>query len=872
MKLPELKEKLKNKYTVRIVAGVLVIALAGTALGTSAFTVKASNNTETVETVADSSDSSDIELDGLLDKVSVSSDKVDKEESVYIITDASGNPTQTIVTEHLTNKDGAATIEDETKLTDISNVKGNETFTQNGTKLTWQADGNEIYYQGKTNEQAPLKQKVSYKLDGKDISPEELAGKSGKVTIRFDYENTTKYTETVNGEEVTVCVPFAALSTLMLDDHFSNIEVTNGKIKENGDKNIVIGYAVPGLTESLDIDEDKLEDVNIPEYFEVTADVNEFELSTAMTFVVNATEYLSMSGSLTDDIDDVIDDLTGATDQLIDGSDQLSDGATQLSDGATTLADGTQTLKDGADTLASGADTLESGLSTLKKSLKPFASGMTTLKSGLTAYLDGASQINDGIQTLYDGTGSLVGGANTLNTSAKSISDAIATLDATLNAKMTDEEKAAIVAQAETAAKKAVDDSYAAGTQAQVAETIYKGLRYKADGTDGELYLTLYTSGIKAKYEESSDAGYALAVKETLKKAAETYDAATKVLAPVLGVAPFDTSACQSTSDYASCIKNGLTAIAANNAALQAVPDAMLPADKKAALAQMAVLSQVVGGMSDAQMAEFYFAQQDDVNITIHEYVDAQVDAGMATDGAKAEAQTTVEDALHKIADTLATGTKDVATQAATQAASTAAVTSVTTTKATVAAGIEKVQDNGYSLVTGAQALSAGTQSLVESLPALTSGVEQLLAGSNTLVSNNKALKSGIKELAGGTTKITSGVDKLAKGSTKLSDGADTLAEGAGDLNDGANKLAEGASELNDGAEKLADGMVEFNNEGIEKIVNAYYGDLKPFANRLQALIDAGSSYNSYAGISEKATGSVKFIYKLGAIEVAEEK
>lgn len=841
MKLPELKERLKNKYVVRIVAGVLVIALAGTAVGTT-YTVKAAKNTESTQSTQ--AEASDIDVDDILDKVSISSESVDKEESVYIITDASGNPTQTIVTDRLTNRSGAATIEDESNLSDIVNVKGKETFTQDGSKLTWQADGNEIYYQGTTSEAAPLKQSVTYMLDGKEISPKELEGKSGKVTIRFDYENTTEYTEKINGEDVTVKVPFAALTALMLDDNFSNIEVTNGKVKENGNQNIVIGYAVPGLTESLDIDEDDLDDVTIPEYFEVTADVTDFSLSTAMTFAVNATEYISTNGSMTDDIEDMINDLSDATDQLIDGSGQLSDGAGELADGADTLASGAKDLKDGADSLADGADSVESGLKTLKKSLKPFSSGMSSLKTGLNAYLDGAKKLNDGIKTLYDGTGTLVEGATTINSSAKTISDAIAALDATLNTAMTDEEKAAIVAQAESAAAQAVADSYANGTQAQVAESIYKGLRYNSDGTDGTLYLSLYNGALAGQYQQNVDATYDAKVLEVLKQAASSYSF-------------IEASGCTTAQQYAQTISGSFNAMAAN-------ADALVGAGQlDAATAQkIKVVSAVTTGMSASQMAEFFYAQAG-ATTSLYEAVEAGVSGALQTESTKTQVKAGVENALHTLANTLAASTKDIATTSAKQAASTAAVTSVNSTKATVAAGIEKVQDNGYSLVTGAAALSQGTQSMVDSLPELTSGVEQLLSGSNTLVKNNKALKTGISQLASGTKEIKGGVDKLATGSTTLSKGADKLATGAGDLSTGADQLADGAGELSDGANKLADGVVEFNDEGISKIVNAYDGDLKPLADRLQAIIDAGNDYQTFTGLAKDSKGSVKFIYKL---------
>ena len=66
----------------------------------------------------------------------------------------------TIVTDHLINKNQSATLEDQSNLTDIKNVKGSEEFSQNGEKLTWQADGADIYYQGKTDSEAPVSLKL----------------------------------------------------------------------------------------------------------------------------------------------------------------------------------------------------------------------------------------------------------------------------------------------------------------------------------------------------------------------------------------------------------------------------------------------------------------------------------------------------------------------------------------------------------------------------------------------------------------------------------------------------------------------------------------------------------------------------------------
>ena len=79
--------------------------------------------------------------------------------------------------------------------------------------------------------------------------------------------------------------------------------------------------------------------------------------------------------------------------------------------------------------------------------------------------------------------------------------------------------------------------------------------------------------------------------------------------------------------------------------------------------------------------------------------------------------------------------------------------------------------------------------------------------------------------------------------------------------------LADGSKDLAEGAHTLADGIVEFNEEGINKILDSYNGDMKPLVNKLQAVIDAGEDYQTYSSLADGQTGSVKFIYKLASIE-----
>lgn len=445
-----------------------------------------------------------------MDSVSLKDNDADKDESVYLISDANGNVNKTIVVDHLKNKDKKDTLEDASNLSDIENVKGKEKFTQSGDKLTWQAGGKDIYYQGTATEEPPVTQKVTYYLDGKEISPEDLAGKSGKVKIRFDYTNTTSYTETVNGEKQTVSVPFAAVTGLVLGDGFENIEVTNGKAEVSDSSSVVLGYALPGLKDSLGIKDGDLDgDVNIPEYMEMTADVKNFSMPAAMTFVVNASDYVSTDGIDTSDLDDMINDLKDASTQLQDGSKTLAEGTDTLADGLSTLqsklgtfASGVGTLKSGLKTYTDGVSTLSGGLNTLGNSTGALvsgadklnsgagqlASGSATLKDGLKSYTDGAnglakgaSDLDAGIGTLAEKSGTLVDGAtklddgaSQLSASASSINEGIKSLDTGLKTPLTDKEKAGYQA----AAKDSVDKQFSNPDN----EANYENTKAKASG------------------------------------------------------------------------------------------------------------------------------------------------------------------------------------------------------------------------------------------------------------------------------------------------------------------------------------------------------------------------------------------------------
>ncbi len=406
MKIKELQKRFSGKFAIRMMAGVLVIAMAGGSF--AAGYMQGANEQAMMVEAAEKSELE--EKIGELVNQKKGVDDTTKDETVYVISDAKGNAGKVIVEEWLKNRDGADTMEDVSDLKGITNIKGDETFTQNGKKLIWQANGKDIYYEGTTDKQVPITERVTYYLDGTEIEPEQLAGKSGKVTIRFDYENHEKTTIEKDGKKMEVYVPFTVMTGMVVSDDFTNIEVTNGRVISDGKNNIVVGMAMPGLHESLQKESDDFDsDIEFPDYVEVSADVENFSLE--------MTASIAMSGLLSDlnlgDID--LSDIEDSIKDLSDGSEQLQDGSKQMKD----------------------------GLGTLKDRMGEFTKGASDLSSGIKDYTEGTKKLKDGLHTLNASVGTLSKGAEALDASAKTIASGVKTLDQALHAPMSENEKAA---------------------------------------------------------------------------------------------------------------------------------------------------------------------------------------------------------------------------------------------------------------------------------------------------------------------------------------------------------------------------------------------------------------------------------------------
>lgn len=331
-----------------------------------------------------------------------------RDETVYVIANTDGSVRRIIVSDWIRNGLAAAQVEERSELSQVEAVKGSATYTlgQDNARV-WDAQGQDLYYQGSIEKALPVDMTVTYQMDGQTVTPGQIAGKSGHVTIRFDYENRQYEMVEIDGTEEKIYVPFAMLTGLLLDsDRFTNVTVSNGKLFCDGSHTAVVGVAFPGLQEDLAMEKERLD---IPDYVEIEADVKDFSLATAVTVA---------SSGLFDQLDDEtlekleLGELTDGIGRMTDAMDQLMDGSSQLYDGLCTLLDSSQQLIDGADRLCQGLNELTAHNSQLNGGAKQVfesliaAANSQLQTSGLTVpelTVDNYSQVLESLLQQLDG-------------------------------------------------------------------------------------------------------------------------------------------------------------------------------------------------------------------------------------------------------------------------------------------------------------------------------------------------------------------------------------------------------------------------------------------------------------------------------------
>ena len=264
----------------------------------------------------------------LLVSLPINAKALTKDETVYGKFDNTGKIKSVYVNEHLINNTKESELKDYTELKEIFNLNGDETFNIDGSSIVWNSNGNDIFYQGKYENDLPVTLKITYKLDGKETNVSDMLGKSGKVDITIKYTNNDKHSMLINGKYETLYTPFVVMfGTSINETNTSNITINNGKVVSNGSKNFIVGISTPGLYESLKISNFKDLDT-----IKISYDTTCFELGSI---------YSVITPKVIDESDlkifDKIDDLSNKVNTLQKNTDLIESNTLKLYNGSSLI-------------------------------------------------------------------------------------------------------------------------------------------------------------------------------------------------------------------------------------------------------------------------------------------------------------------------------------------------------------------------------------------------------------------------------------------------------------------------------------------------------------------------------------------------------
>lgn len=753
------------------------------------------------------------------------------------VTEMAAGSTEATITQAITNElavSNKSTLATNTRQETVyvfNDASGNKNHITVNEKIT-DANGNETLNKTESSENAPVTMKVTYKLDGKEIKPEDLAGKSGKVTIHFDYTNNQKKTVTINGKKQTVAVPFTMITGMMLPtDVFSNVEVTNGKLTKVGDNIVAVGMTMPGLKDTMNLKfNDKSLDLDIPEYFELTADVKDFSLDMTMSVATsNLLSDMNADDITLDDLKKTVASLDDAANQLADGTVSLQDGTQQLSDAIPALTDGVDQLNTGASSLkdgiyayADGAASAYEGSVSLNNNMKTYADGIGTLyntlkdnnlDSSVASAADGASQLSAGAETLDAGIDSALAGAGQLVTGANDLTGGTEQL-ATGAAALADgaDKIGKTLTDGMTEAKEKYDNAYESFYQLAVA-VIGGKLGYNPSTMTDEQKIAAATA-------LANEAGYGLSATADITNENQCTKAAAFIM--------------QNYND--TNITTGKIGI------------------------RTAMVSALTAKYAAADTEHKYTLEQ------LKEKANSDADANLVAISSGLSQAYKAYGLLNDTMTSLTAGGEN-----------------------SFFNGITKLNEGAGQVNTGANALKAGIDQLSAGAGQLSAGSKQLKAGLGTLSTGLNTLSTSVGSFstykegtlcsslyalnlnAGklqqeGTAVLQSGLSQLTANNDTLKSGALQLADGTATLKDSSGTLADGVTQLNEGAITLKDGMAQFNSEAIEPITKLVDSDAQTAVDTIKAVVKAGQEYNSFLGKSDDKEGSVTFVYKTAGI------
>ena len=849
-------------------------------------------------------------------------ERTDKEETVFVIKSADGATEKVLVDEFL-HSNGADTIEDVSYLSDIENVSGSEKFKRDGAKVSWASNGNSIRYQGTSDRSLPVDVKVSYYLDGKKVSAGEIAGKSGEIEIHFDYDVSSM----VNVGDGPMTHPYMMASGVSLsNEYFSNIRVENGKVINNGDSSIVMGYALPGMKENLGVGDGPL---GIPEDVVIKANTDSFRIDG--TYSIAMTGLLAESGieEMTDDaagmaaaLESGLAQLSSAANQLVSGSSelangisqiaagtnrmrnesvgivdavyQLDNGASQLASGSSQLHDGTKELKGGtklldknAGTLADGATQLHDGTSLLGGKSVEFSNGMSQFNEGVGKLADGTVELHSGTSLLGEKTAEYSRGMSQFNEGVGKLAEGTAAL----------KEGTGKFRKASRLLSVAADAVVAEAAIMKVETLLLERNAEKLEGQTLEVADDL--QGLAGRRSVSSDLRVAESGADSAAGAADEMNAMLDGL-----------------SAEGSGISGGAAgyrgSIASYRGQLQAARELVQDEGKRAlidsAISELDSLDSYLAGV------ESYVDSVDYASSSADE-VSSSIDALQGTLSAANRNENAGNSSLGNIADKAvdASSTAGTVKKQARAVDATATVLLASTGVMAVLAnalqdGVVQIDEGAAELESGAtelaknsELLDEGGKELSKGTSQLNDGAAELESGAGELAKNSELLDEGGKELSKGALTIDDAAGKIADGTARFKDGTSELAKGAAVLEDGAAQVSSGARKLADGtsqfstgttellkgvnaladgtaaaevgAWQLANGMDRFNKEGIQAFVGQLEGSgITEMIAKFNMLCAADSVDVFYGGKAADAAGTSKIIFRTGAITVDDDK
>lgn len=704
---------MKNKVS-KLVAVTLCVALIAGVTGKAAYALTNQHTEAKEETKTENSEEN-------ADKAGKTKNSTD--ETVYVLSDAEGAVQKIIVSDWLKN-----------------------------------ASGEDTYSQETIQKELPVRMSVSYTLNGKKISPEKLAGQSGHVTIRFDYENLQYEEVNVDGKKEKIYVPFTMLTGMILDtEKFKNVEVSNGKLINDGDRIMVAGVAFPGLQDNLAISKEKLD---IPDYVEISADVGNFEISTTMTLATTELfDSVDADGLDMGELTDSMDKLTDGMNQLLDGSSELYDGLCTLLEKSGELTDGIYQLADGAGELNTGAKALDDGVSRLQSGAKQLSEGLTTLNANSGTLNDGAKQVFDSLLSMANSQLSAAGlsvPALTIDNYETVLSGVISSLDSDAVYEQAVSKVTAEVEKNRGMIEEKVTEAVRAQVEAQVSAAVTETVRAQVE----EKVSEQVTAGAKEQVEQGVKAmepAFLEAVLTEMGMTVEQYEA---------GVA------------NGQILKEQQDAV---NAAVASAMEAKIEEQMQSEEIQ-AKIATTIKEYTDAQMND--------------EAIQAQIAAVTAQ---KIEEQMQSEEIQVTIASNIELQVQKAISDAMNSA---------------------EVQAQLGAAAEGAKSVIALKTSL-DSYNTFYLGLKTYTAGVSSATAGAVELKSGTDTLKTGTAELYEGTGKILDGITTMKESAPALIDGVTKLRDGSLKLSDGLKQFNEeGIQKLVD-LVDGDLEGLSERLHA---------------------------------------------------